>query len=152
MRIDEAGLIVDARFRTNGCGFMTAAADVVAGYLRGKALTDLHGLNDVELRDLVHEAVGSFPVDREECATIVFEALHKTLSEYRASRLREFKGEEALICTCFGVTEETIVAVIAANGLTEVGEVSDICRAGAGCGSCRMLIRELIDMNLTEER
>jgi NifU-like protein len=67
------------------------------------------------------------------------------MAEYRRHRIEEFQGEKALICTCFGVSEETIVNVIAENDLTDVDEVSGLCRAGSGCGSCRMLIAELID-------
>ena len=145
LRVGIDGTIEDASFTANGCGFMISAADVVTDWLSGKALTDLHGLNDVELRDVVHDAVGSFPLDREDCASVVFEALRRALFEYRATRVREFKGEDALICTCFGVTEETIVDVIASNQVDDVEDVTEICRAGAGCGSCRMLIRELID-------
>ena len=145
LRVGIDGTIEDACFTTNGCGFMIAASDVVTQRLRGKALTDLHGLNDVELSLMVDEEIGLFPRERVDCSSVVFEALRKALSEYRATRVREFKGEEALICTCFGVTEETIVDVIAANHLTRVDEVSNVCRAGAGCGSCRMLIEELID-------
>jgi NifU-like protein len=89
----------------------------------------------------------AYPADRRQCAGVVFEALHKALAEYRTLRLREFKGEEALICTCFGVSEETIVSVIESKGLSDVSQVADVCRAGSGCGSCRMLIQELIDIN-----
>lgn len=145
LRIRVDGTIEDASFATNGCGFMVAAADVLTEWLSSNALTDLHGLNDVELREIVYDAVGSYPMDRTDCATVVFEALRKALFEYRESRIREFKGEEALICTCFGVTEETIVDVIASHQVDDVADVAEICRAGAGCGSCRMLIRELID-------
>jgi NifU-like protein len=145
LQIAVDGSIEDASFSTNGCGFMIASADVIGEWLRGKALTDLHGLNDTELSSVVHDQLGEFPADRSHCIEVVFEALHKALFEYRESRIQEFKGEQALICTCFGVTEDTIVDVISSHSLHDVDEVADICRAGAGCGSCRMLIRELID-------
>jgi NifU-like protein len=68
------------------------------------------------------------------------------MAAYRARRIEEFQGEKALICTCFGVSEETIIGAIAENGFTEVEQVSKAYRAGSGCGSCRFLIQELIDM------
>jgi len=137
--------IAKASFRTNGCGFMVAAADVVSEWLSGKQLSELHGLNDDELRDVVGDALGRFPLNREQCASVVFDALHKAMSNYRELRVAEYEGEKALICTCFGISEDTIVATIAENKLTEVEDVANHVRAGSGCGSCRMLIQELID-------
>ncbi|MCB1025889.1 MAG: (2Fe-2S)-binding protein, partial [Acidobacteria bacterium] len=33
------------------------------------------------------------------------------------------------------------------EGLTTVEEVGVSCRAGTGCGSCQLLIREILDSN-----
>jgi NifU-like protein len=64
-----------------------------------------------------------------------------------AFQIEEFTGEKALICTCFGVSEETIERVIANNRCETVEEVSQKCNAGSGCGSCQPLIQEIIDSN-----
>ena len=145
LRIDAAGAIEDARFRTNGCGFMTASADVVCEWLSGKPVTELHGLHDSELFDVVFDSLGEFAPDRSQCSEIVFDALRKAMASYRKRLVEEFRGETALICTCFGISEDTITEVIATNDVSDVDQVSEICRAGSGCGSCRMLIREMID-------
>lgn len=135
-----------AKFRTNGCGFMVAASDALCDWLGGRTLAEMHGLNDKELTQVINDELGSFPSERAQCATVVFQALRNAMSAYRERRVEEFQGEKALICTCFGVTEETIMNAIAENGFTEVEEVSGAYRAGSGCGSCRFLIQELIDM------
>ena len=137
--------IEETSFRTNGCGFMVAAADVVCEWLSGKQLGELHGLNDAELRVVLFDALGNLPPDRVQCASVVFDALHQAMSNYRELRVAEYEGEKALICTCFGISEDTIVAVIAENKFSEVEDVAGHVRAGSGCGSCRMLIQELID-------
>jgi NifU-like protein len=67
------------------------------------------------------------------------------MARYRELRIEEFVGEKALICTCFGVSEQAIIQSIEEYSLTDVEEVAGRCRAGSGCGSCRMLIQELID-------
>jgi NifU-like protein len=144
--MDElAGRVTDARFSTNGCGFMVAASDVLCDWLKGKSLVDMQGLDGDELKQIVSLELGAFPSEREKCGEIALEALRNAMAKYRARRIDEYRGEQALICTCFGVSEETIVNAIAAHEIKGVEGVSTVCRAGSGCGSCRMLIAELIE-------
>ncbi len=125
---------------------MIASADALCDWLAGLELSEMHGLNDDELSDAIYGELGTFPAERTQCAKIVFQALRNAMSEYRARRIEEFQGETALICTCFGVAEQTLIDAIGQNGFTEVEQVSEAFRAGSGCGSCRFLIQELIDM------
>lgn len=146
LRIDEiSGVIEIAKFTTNGCGFMVATAESFTRWLEGKHLADLHGLREEELIETIVENLGEFPHERVQCMTVIFEAVRYALAEYRLRRVEEFAGEKALICTCFGVAEDTIVEAIEKDHLTDVDAVTAVCRAGSGCGSCRMLIAELVD-------
>ena len=145
----ERSIITAAKFRTNGCGFMIAAADMLCEWLAGKMLIELHGLNDRELNAVIGRELGEFPAGRTQCAIVVFDALRNAMSRHRESVIEEFQGETALICTCFGIAEETIAAAISKRNYTSVDQVSESHRAGSGCGSCRLLIQELID---AEER
>jgi len=146
LRIDpDSKTVVDARFQTNGCGFMIASADCLAETIKSKHLSDLHGLDDKELRSFVFETLGVFDENRIQCLDSCVRALHYSFSNYRARQIEEFQGEKALICSCFGVTEETIESCIDAGSLKTVDEVTMLCNAGAGCGSCRMLIQEMLD-------
>ena len=142
---EDHNAITSAKFRKNGCGFMIAAADVLCEWLAGKSLADLHGLNHTELLSTVTAELGEFPTAREQCAGLVFDALREAMSRHRESVIHEFQGDTALICTCFGVTEETIARALSERDYTTVDEISESHRAGAGCGSCRFLIQELID-------
>lgn len=146
LEIDPAmGAIVNANYTSNGCGYMIASAEVLAEHLRGRELADLHGLNSASLDKIVGNETGYFPDDRQECSTVVFAAVRSAFADLRTYRIEEFRGERALICTCFGVTEDRIVSEIESAGLDDVEGVTRACNAGGGCGSCHMLIRELID-------
>lgn len=142
---NDTKAVRQARFQTNGCGFMVAAADTVAEMLAGRKLTDLHGVQSGEYERLLLEKLETFPKNRKQCAELVLTALKGALINYRAHFLEEFSGEKALICTCFGVSEETIDVYVDANSPATVSNVTDATRAGGGCGSCRMLIQEIID-------
>jgi NifU-like protein len=151
LRIDTSlKAIAEAAFQTNGCGFMIAAADVLADAVTGRRLTELHGLNDAELQGQIENELDSFPQDRRHCGEACVAALHAAFADHRTRQVEEFRGENALICTCFGISEETIESCISENGVTTVEAVTDRCKAGSGCGSCRMLIQEVIDIRQFE--
>jgi NifU-like protein len=138
MSIEEpSNRIEKVLYKTNGCGFMLAAAESICSRLQGKQLTDLHGLIDDEP-----------PVsDRFDCHSAVLNATKAAFADYRNHRVEEFRGEKALICTCFGVAEETVEEFVRSTHPHDAGEVAQTLRAGSGCGSCRMLIQEIIDTN-----
>ncbi|MBK8466722.1 MAG: (2Fe-2S)-binding protein [Chloracidobacterium sp.] len=141
----ESRMVTSASFASNGCGFMLAAADVMAEYVYGRSLTDLHGLTDYDLTMHIQSNLGEMPEGRIECASVCIQSLRAAFADHRTSQIEEFLGEKALICTCFGVSEETIEGLIAEDSLNTVDEVTSICNAGGGCGSCRMLIQEMLD-------
>lgn len=146
----ETKKILAAKYQTSGCGYAIAAADVTAEFIVGKNLTALHGLNHQSLRVEIEKQLGAFEVGRSHCLELSLDALQAALSDYRQSQIEEFVGEKALMCTCFGVSEETIENLVRTHSLETVEEVSDICNAGDGCGSCRFLIQEIIDVNRQE--
>lgn len=142
--------IIAAKFQTSGCGYAIAAADILAEIIVGKNLTELHGLNHQHLRIEIENILDKFESDRSHCLELSLDALQSALSDYRQSQIEEFIGEKALICTCFGVSEETIEKIVRQYAVETVEDVSDICNAGDGCGSCRFLIQEIIDVNRQE--
>ncbi len=142
----EVKKIIEAKFQTNGCGYLIAAADLIAEIIINKELSELHGLEDVE--NQIKSRLGEFPENREHCFTLAIETLQAAFNNFRSAQLAEFIGERALICTCFGISEETIEKIIAENRCETVEEVSQKCNAGSGCGSCQPLIQEIIDSNL----
>ena len=140
---EHAGSVSAARFRSNGCGFMVAAAEVVCSELSGAKLVGLHGLEGIG--DKLAEKFDTLPESKGGCFDAVIDALKGAFREHRNQIVAEFAGEKALVCTCFGISEETILKFIIAEQPTTVQEVSDFCRAGSGCGSCRMIIQEMLD-------
>ena len=142
--------IRDAGYQTNGCGFAIAAAEVLTEKIAGQRLTELHGLNHAEFFGRMESALGLFPAGRAHCAEMCFDALQAAFTDFRALQIEEFAGEKALICTCFGVSEDTIQALIAEHKAESVEAVGALSNAGTGCGSCRFLIQELIDIHELE--
>jgi len=144
LAIDD-GVVTSATFSSNGCGFMLAAADILADHVTGQGLRELHGLEEGHLHEYIAGRTGEVPAGRGKCINTCISALHEAFAHYRSTRIEEFRGEKALICTCFGVTEETIDALLQNADVETVEDVTRLCRAGAGCGSCTMMIQEMLD-------
>lgn len=141
----DSKFITAAKFQTDGCGFLIAAADFLAEQITGKKLSELHGLDEKILLGEIENELGVFPSARKHCLSLTVETLQSAFTDFRARQLKEWTGEKALICTCFGVSEERIENIILQNALHTVEQVTDICSAGGGCGSCRPLIQEILD-------
>ncbi len=139
----ESKTISAVKFKTNGCGYVIAAADFLTEWIAAKNLADLHGLTD--LADAVSFEFGDIPPGRAHCIDLCRHALENAFAEYRTSQIAEWSGEKALICTCFGVEEETIEEIVARENLSSVESVGEKCSAGTGCGSCQPLIQEILD-------
>lgn len=151
LQIDESSKeILSAKFQTNGCGYLIAAADVLTAEIVGKRLNRVHDLDADALQSDIEFALGAFPASRRHCSALALQTLKKAFADFRRRQIEEFAGEKALICTCFGVSEETIEKVISQNALETVEEVTAVCKAGGGCGSCQPLIQEMIDVYRNE--
>ena len=85
--------------------------------------------------------------EKMQCVALACDALLDAIREYSDAVRDDWAGDEALICTCFFVSERTIEREIHTHGLTTVAEVTHACNAGGGCGSCHQLIQEMLEAN-----
>jgi NifU-like protein len=136
--------ISDAQFKAGGCGYLIAAASILTETLKEITIEEASLLPTL-LESVFEEHLGKFPPERQHCALLCRDALGAAMTAYRRSSLVEWKGDEALICTCFGVSETTIERVIESSSLSSVEQVTSACHAGGGCGSCQPLIEDILD-------
>ena len=135
IQVDEEHRISQARFRAAGCSEMVAAASMLTERVTG--------LTSAEAASMGQGAALFDGVD-PRCASLACEALLDAIREFSNAARDDWAGDEALICTCFFVSERTIEREIQARGLTTVAEVTKACNAGGGCGSCHLLIEEIL--------
>ncbi len=143
--IDHENAKVDRiSYRSNGCGFMLASAEMLAESVSLKKLGDLNGLSSDKFYTTVRSELDLIADGRDACFDAVIAGLRGAFADHRSRQVEEFRGESALICTCFAVTEQTVIDAIQKKGLTTIDDVTNACGAGGGCGSCRMLIDEML--------
>jgi NifU-like protein len=142
IQVDEAHAVSQARFRAAGCSDLVACASRLTEQITGMTTAQA-------------AAVGQEPAALSQClegvdvrcAGLACEALLDAIRDYSNAARDDWAGAEALICTCFFVSERTIEREIEAHGLTTVAEVTEACNAGGGCGSCHQLIQEMLATN-----
>lgn len=143
LHVDDAQRIDDARFRVAGCSTLVAAASFITKQVKGETTGDAASL--AQRPNIVNERIGSVAPERRVCVALACEALLAAITRYSDSRRDEWSGDEALICTCFGVSEKTIEDAIRVNTLSTIEDVTRTCNAGAGCRSCYPLIQDILD-------
>ena len=131
IQVDEEQRISQARFRAAGCDVLIAAASMLTEQVTGLTTAEA-------------ARIGTEP---SNCAGLARDALLDAIREYSNAARDDWAGDEALICTCFFVSERTIEHEIQTHGLATVAEVTRACNAGGGCGSCHQLIQEILATN-----
>lgn len=137
------GVVREVAYISTGCGWAVASAEALSRLVDSRSLTDLHGLDETGAE--LGKDLGGVPKERAPCVELALDALRKALSEYRKIQVGEWAGDKALICSCFGVSEDVIEEAAASGTANTVREIGERCRAGTGCGSCQMLIQEILD-------
>lgn len=140
LRIDEAQRITQAKFKAAGCSSLVAAASLLTEAVTGKTSGEAASLAQQPAK--IANEIGS---ERTDCAALACDALVAAIREYSDSVRDEWEGDEALICTCFGVSERTIEHEVRSHSLANIEQVTRACNAGAGCRSCVPLIQDIID-------
>jgi NifU-like protein len=143
LHIDESQRIAEAKFKAAGCTVMVAAAELLAEQILGKTTGEAATLGQ-QVR-LTSDQLARVEKERTDCYELAGQALINAIGEYSDAIRDTWEGDQALICTCFGVSEKRIEREIQINGLKTITDVTRACNAGGGCRSCWSLIQDILD-------
>jgi len=84
LKIDEATQkVVDARFKTFGCGSAIAASSMATELIKGRTIEDLQ--NNFDNQHIV-DALGGLPPVKIHCSVLASEALNAALEDYKRKK------------------------------------------------------------------
>ena len=75
----ENGVIVDAKFKTFGCGAAIASSSVATEMIKGKTVEEALKLTNKQ----VIEELGGLPPVKIHCSVLAEEAIHQALLDYQ---------------------------------------------------------------------
>ena len=146
LKVNDRGIIEDARFQTFGCGSAIASASALTEMIKGKAVEEAERITNQDIADYLD----GIPPEKMHCSIMGREALQVAIDNYRGiDTSKQQKGH--IVCKCFSVTDDEIRRVILANHLTTVEEVTNYTKAGGGCGQCKDLIQQILTRTLQME-
>jgi NifU-like protein len=150
LRVNEAQRITAAKFKVAGCSYLVAVCSVLSAAMTGKTTGEAAIMcqPSLALLSLMGE---DWPAEKRDCLALASRGFVAAISNYSDAVRDEWSGAEALICTCFGVSEKTIEAAIQTGGLRTIAEVTKASNAGAGCRSCYPLIEDILDQCARED-
>lgn len=151
LKIDDSGIIIDAKFQTFGCGSAVASASALTEMIIGKNIDEASKLTNQDIADFL----GGLPDQKMHCSVMGKEALEAAVANYRGIPFETHEHNEAahrVVCKCFGTTEEKIRQVIQENTISSVDGVTNYCKAGGGCGQCKGDIQEILNNELSRRQ
>ena len=143
LKIEQAtDTILDSRFQTFGCTSAIASSSALTEIVKGKTLDDALQITNKEIADYL----GGLPEAKMHCSVMGQEALEAAIYKYRGIEVEQHDDDDegALLCSCFGISENRIRRIIIENDLTTVEQVTNYVKAGGGCGSCLANIEDTI--------
>jgi len=82
IKVDENEVIVDAKFKTFGCGAAIATSSVLTEMVKGKTVEEAKKITNMQ----VVEALGGLPTVKVHCSVLAEEALEKAINDYYARK------------------------------------------------------------------
>ncbi len=136
--VDESsGRIVDAKFKSYGCGTAIAAADMMTELCIGKNVDEAVTITNLEVEAALRDKADtpSVPGQKMHCSVMAYDVIKKAVADYKGVDVKTYEEKE-IICHCGRITRKSIEDAIREKGLTTVEQIIEVTGAGSYCGSC----------------
>ena len=87
IRVNDAGVIEDAKFKTFGCGSAIASSSLATEWIKGKSVDEAETIKNV---DIVNEL--NLPPVKIHCSVLAEDAIKSAIADYKAKRAARQQG------------------------------------------------------------
>ena len=78
IKVDDNGIIQDAKFKTYGCGSAIASSSLVTEWIKGKSLEEATKIKNVDIADYL-----SLPPVKIHCSVLAEDAIKAAIEDYK---------------------------------------------------------------------
>ncbi len=129
--------VLDARFKTFGCGTAIASSDMMCEMCIGKTVDEALKITNIDVEKALRDEAdrAAIPPQKMHCSVMAYDVIRKAASLYKGVDMASL-DEEEIVCQCARVSLRTIKDVIRINDLKTVEDITRFTKAGAFCRSC----------------
>ncbi|MBD3793283.1 MAG: iron-sulfur cluster assembly scaffold protein [Campylobacterales bacterium] len=129
--------IVEAKFKSFGCGTAIASSDTMVELCKGKTVDEAVKITNIDVEKAMRDTpdVPAVPPQKMHCSVMAYDVIKKAAAQYKGVDMNSFETE-FIVCECARVSLSTLKEVIRLNDLTTVEQITDYTKAGAFCKSC----------------
>lgn len=81
IRVDENGIIADAKFKTFGCASAIASSSLVTEWIKGRSVSSASEIKNTEIAEYL-----SLPPVKMHCSLLAEEAVQAAISDYMSKK------------------------------------------------------------------
>jgi NifU-like protein len=129
--------IVDAKFKSFGCGTAIASSDIMTELCIGKTVDQAVKITNIDVEFALRDnpETPAVPPQKMHCSVMAYDVIKKAAGLYKGVDAESFE-DEIIVCECARVSLKTLQEVIRLNDLTTIEQITDYTKAGGFCKSC----------------
>lgn len=81
IKVNNEGIIEDARFKTYGCGSAIASSSLVTEWVKGKSLDEAQAIKNTDIADELE-----LPLMKIHCSILAEDAIKAAIADYKSKR------------------------------------------------------------------
>ena len=90
IKVNDDGVIEDARFKTYGCGSAIASSSLLTEWVKGKTLDEAGQIKNTELAEEL-----ALPPVKIHCSVLAEDAIKAAIEDFRGKSKKDVSGEAA---------------------------------------------------------
>ena len=123
--VDSNDTIIDAKFKSFGCGTAIASSDMMVELCLNKKVQDAVKITNIDVEKALRDEPNTpaVPGQKMHCSVMAYDVIKKAAGIYLGKSAEDFE-DEIIVCECARVSLSTIKDVIRLNDLKSVEEIT----------------------------